>query len=101
MPRVPMPPGIVLEGQPTPVCEEYKNDPLYIDINANGVFAASAPSLFDPPLPFGPQPKDKHLGPFTPLQDNVQLLLGFFDTDNGKLYVDLLCVKDDCSNGCT
>jgi hypothetical protein len=101
MGRVPMPPKVVAAGLKLHSdCTGYKDDPLYIDFTANGYFAASAYGLFDPDLPLGKQTKDTHYGPLKPLQDNVQLILFFYDTDNGKLYADQLCVEDDCTGGC-
>jgi hypothetical protein len=102
MARVAMPPGgIELGGSPNPVCTGYENDPLYIDFGASGIFGATIPNLFSPALNPGIFKKGDSIGPFVPQDDNVQLLLGFLDTDNGRLYVDLLCVKDDCSQGCS
>ena len=106
MGKVPLPPSttIIIEGQGTHLhedCLEF-DDILFILFEADGFLDASASAgIFQPDIPSGYFPIGNMIGPFRPLQDDTQFVLTFFDTDNNTFYFDTICIKDDCSKGCS
>jgi len=71
-------------------------DTLSIHFVDPGYFWPSTTGIFTPDLPSAPFPAGVTIGPYTPVANNTQVDLGFFDFSNKKVYVDTLKIKSTC-----
>jgi hypothetical protein len=69
------------------------HEELTIIFSFAGYFAASGGSAFDPPMADANYAADAAIGPYKAIKDNAEVIIGFFDTGDHRLYLGKILIE--------